>query len=105
MCVHSVLLYFLLQNIMNAMHRVIKGKTSIFIAHRLSTIVDADEILVLEGGKVIERGNHYQLISNPSSLYKDLWTKQHKVALESSNMQALDQDFARQIDVDGDRRD
>lgn len=73
---------------MNAMHRVIKGKTSIFIAHRLSTVVDADEILVLEGGKVIERGNHAQLISNPSSLYIDLWTKQHKVALESSKWQA-----------------
>ena len=95
-----------LQNIMNAMHHVIKGKTSIFIAHRLSTIVDADEILVLEGGKVIERGNHYQLISNPSSLYTDLWTKQHKVALESSNMQLqLDQGFAGQIDMDDDRRD
>lgn len=37
---------------MNAMHEVIKGKTSIFIAHRLSTVVDADEILVLEGGQV-----------------------------------------------------
>ena len=70
---------------MNAMHKVIKGKTSIFIAHRLSTVVDADEILVLEGGQVIERGNHAQLISNPSSLYTDLWTKQHRVALESSS--------------------
>lgn len=92
---------------MNAMHRVIKGKTSIFIAHRLSTVVDADEILVLEGGKVTERGNHYQLISNPNSLYAELWTKQHKVALEQASAQtALDQDFARQIDMDGsDRRD
>lgn len=93
---------------MNAMQRVIKGKTSIFIAHRLSTVVDADEILVLEGGKVIERGNHYQLITNPGSLYTDLWTKQHKVALESApSLQAVEQDFARQIDLEGDtdRRD
>lgn len=37
--------------------------------------------------QVIERGNHSQLIANPSSLYADLWTKQHKVALESSNLQ------------------
>lgn len=85
-------MFIFFQNIMNAMHRVIKGKTSIFIAHRLSTVVDADEILVLEGGKVIERGNHAQLISNPSSLYTDLWTKQHKVALESSNWQARNQE-------------
>ena len=90
---------------MNAMYRVIRGKTSIFIAHRLSTIVDADEILVLEGGRVIERGNHAHLISNPSSLYTDLWTKQHKIALESSNKQAIDQEDARQIIVENDRRE
>ena len=89
------------QNIMNAMQRVTKGKTSIYIAHRLSTIVDADEILVLEGGKVVERGNHYQLITNPSSLYTDLWTKQHKIALESSNVQPIDQDYASQLDLEG----
>ena len=88
---------------MNAMHKVIKGKTSIFIAHRLSTVVDADEILVLEGGRVIERGNHTQLISNPSSLYTDLWTKQHKVALESSNWRAIDQENTR-LFVDEERR-
>ena len=87
------------------MHQVIKGKTSIFIAHRLSTVVDADEILVLEGGKVIERGNHYQLISNPSSLYTDLWSKQHKVALESANFQAMGHDLAGQVDMDSNNRD
>ena len=97
------LLFLLFQNIMNAMHKVIKGKTSIFIAHRLSTIVDADEILVLEGGRVIERGSHAQLISNPSSLYTDLWTKQHKVALESSNWRAIDQENTR-LFVDEERR-
>ena len=48
-----------------------------FIAHRLSTIVDADQIYVLGDGKVIEHGNHSQLISNPGSLYAELWAKQH----------------------------
>ena len=76
-----------------------------FIAHRLSTVVDADEILVLEGGKVIERGNHYQLITNPSSLYTDLWTKQHKVALESSSLQVLDQDLTGQVELDSNNKD
>ena len=42
-------------------------------------------ILVFETLQVIERGNHAQLISNPSSLYTDLWTKQHRIALESSS--------------------
>ena len=89
---------------MNAMHELIKGQTSIFIAHRLSTVVDADEILVLENGKVIERGNHAHLISNPSSLYTDLWTKQHRVALESSNLQMGSQGSARQALLEADRR-
>ena len=67
----------LLQNILGAMHRIIKGKTSIFIAHRLSTIVDADEILVLGEGRVVERGTHSQLIQSPSSFYAELWAKQN----------------------------
>lgn len=67
----------LLQNILDAMHRVIRGKTSIFIAHRLSTIVDADEILVLGEGRVTERGTHSDLIQKPSSFYAELWAKQN----------------------------
>lgn len=59
------------------MHQVIRGKTSIFIAHRLSTIVDADEILVLGEGRVLERGTHADLIQKPSSLYAELWAKQN----------------------------
>ena len=68
---------FCLQNILSAMHQIIQGKTSIFIAHRLSTIVDADEIFVLGEGQVIEHGSHAQLISSPSSLYSELWARQH----------------------------
>lgn len=65
------------QNILNAMHRVIVGKTSLFIAHRLSTILDAKEIFVLGDGHVIERGSHSQLINKPHSLYAEMWTKQN----------------------------
>ena len=59
------------------MQQVIQGKTSIFIAHRLSTIMDADEILVLGEGRVLERGTHTDLIQRPSSLYAELWAKQN----------------------------
>lgn len=65
------------QNILSALRRVTKGRTSIFIAHRLSTVVDADEILVLENGQVREKGNHYSLITDPNTLYAHLWHKQH----------------------------
>ena len=64
------------QNILNSFKKMIQGKTSLTIAHRLVTVLDADEIFVLENGKVVERGSHYHLIQKPSSLYYDLWQKQ-----------------------------
>jgi len=65
-------------NILSSLKRVTKDRTSIFIAHRLSTVVDADEILVLEAGRVRERGSHYSLITDTNSLYAHLWHKQHE---------------------------
>ena len=55
------------------------------IAHRLSTVIDADEILVLEKGRVAERGSHFDLISKPNSLYYELWQKQSMSHLEELN--------------------
>ncbi|XP_011660832.2 ATP-binding cassette sub-family B member 7, mitochondrial isoform X4 [Strongylocentrotus purpuratus] len=71
------------QNILNSMDAVTIGRTSVFIAHRLSTVVDADEILVIRGGKIGERGKHHQLLADTNSYYYELWTNQNKVALES----------------------
>ncbi|XP_076444479.1 iron-sulfur clusters transporter ABCB7, mitochondrial-like [Babylonia areolata] len=64
------------QNILQALRRVTKGRTTIVIAHRLSTVVDADEILVLSEGQVAERGTHHSLMANPLSTYYELWHKQ-----------------------------
>jgi ATP-binding cassette subfamily B protein len=52
-----------------------KGKTVIIIAHRLSTIANADLILVIENGTIIESGNHRELL-NKKEKYFDLWNKQ-----------------------------
>lgn len=52
-----------------------QGKTIIVIAHRLSTVANADTILVIREGKIIERGNHNELISK-DSVYKTMWEKQ-----------------------------
>ncbi|CAH1799586.1 unnamed protein product [Owenia fusiformis] len=65
------------ENILRDLKNIMKNQTSIVIAHRLSTIVDADEILVLDHGRVAERGTHYELLGNTGSLYHTLWRKQH----------------------------
>ena len=52
-----------------------QGKTMIVIAHRLSTVANADEILVMKEGKIIEQGTHNELISK-DSVYKAMWEKQ-----------------------------
>ena len=58
---------------------IAQGKTTLIIAHRLSTIVHADEIIVLDNGVIVERGNHTQLIAG-GGLYYKLWNNQARVA-------------------------
>nr|XP_046261945.1 iron-sulfur clusters transporter ABCB7, mitochondrial [Scatophagus argus] len=72
------------ENIMSSMKEMVKDRTSVFIAHRLSTVVDADEIIVLKEGKVAERGDHHTLLSDPNSLYADLWNTQNSKILSNS---------------------
>ena len=58
--------------VQEALEELMKGRTSIIIAHRLSTIRDADRILVLEKGKIVESGTHKELIANENGLYRYL---------------------------------
>lgn len=62
-----------IQNTLNEFRS--QGKTMVVIAHRLSTIANADTILVMKNGQIIEQGNHQELISK-DSVYKSMWEKQ-----------------------------
>jgi subfamily B ATP-binding cassette protein MsbA len=62
--------------IQQALHNLRKGRTTFVIAHRLSTIRSADQILVIEGGEVVERGNHASLMAL-GGRYRELHDRQH----------------------------
>ena len=64
--------------ILSAFREIAVGHTSIVIAHRLSTIVDADSIIVIQDGRVVEQGNHALLLANNGPYYH-LWNTQQKV--------------------------
>jgi ATP-binding cassette subfamily B protein len=63
--------------IQEALERVSRNRTSLVIAHRLSTIVGADEIIVLDQGRIAERGTHAQLLAS-GGLYASMWNKQRE---------------------------
>jgi subfamily B ATP-binding cassette protein MsbA len=62
--------------IQGGLNQLMKGRTTFVIAHRLSTIRRADQILVIEAGRILERGNHRELYALEGRYY-DLYTRQH----------------------------
>ncbi|WP_032078674.1 ABC transporter ATP-binding protein [Clostridium drakei] len=64
-------------NIQEAMLKLMKGRTSFIIAHRLSTIRNADNIMVIDGGEIVEKGNHEELIKN-KGIYHNMYFNQFK---------------------------
>ncbi|WP_375620728.1 MULTISPECIES: ABCB family ABC transporter ATP-binding protein/permease [unclassified Bartonella] len=63
------------QEIQQALDIVSRGRTTLIIAHRLSTVINADEILVLKSGRIIENGTHTELLRK-KGLYASMWNKQ-----------------------------
>ena len=59
-----------------ALNKLMKNRTSVVIAHRLSTIRNADQIMVLKHGQIIEQGNHQELIKLPNGIYKTMVDRQ-----------------------------
>ncbi len=73
----SALDSFTEQEIQAALRKVSKGRTTLVIAHRLSTVVDAEEIIVLDGGKIAERGTHDRLLRK-KGIYAAMWNRQRE---------------------------
>jgi ATP-binding cassette subfamily B protein len=79
------------REIQSALGLVSRGRTSLVIAHRLSTVVDADEILVLDHGQIIERGRHSQLLAL-NGHYAGMWNKQREAAAVRERLKEVEND-------------
>ncbi len=66
-------------NVQAALERLLKGRTSFVIAHRLSTIMNADRIVVVDGGRIVDIGTHAELVAKPG-VYQNLYNEQYKSA-------------------------
>jgi ABC-type transport system involved in Fe-S cluster assembly fused permease/ATPase subunit len=75
--------------IQGALERVSRNRTSLVIAHRLSTIVAADEIIVLDQGKIAERGTHAQLLAS-GGLYASMWNRQREAEAAREKLAQID---------------
>jgi ABC-type transport system involved in Fe-S cluster assembly fused permease/ATPase subunit len=79
------------REIQSALNEVSRDRTSLVIAHRLSTVVDADEILVLDHGQIIERGRHSQLLAQ-NGHYASMWNKQREAAAAREKLKEVEND-------------
>ncbi len=77
--------------IQEALDRVSRNRTSLVIAHRLSTIVGADEIIVLDQGRIAERGTHAQLLAS-GGLYASMWNRQREAEEARERLAQVDDD-------------
>ncbi len=79
------------REIQGALSEVSQGRTTLVIAHRLSTVIDADEILVLDRGEIIERGRHSQLLELGGH-YAAMWNKQREAAAAREKLKEVEND-------------
>ena len=75
--------------IQRALQKVLAGRTSIVIAHRLSTIRNADKIVVLDQGRLVEQGNHEELLAKKGGVYARLYAVNYGLATDDDDEQSL----------------
>ena len=92
----SALDTFTEREIQSALERVSRGRTTIVIAHRLSTVVEADEILVLDKGLIVERGTHDGLLER-GGVYAALWSRQREVDAAEEALRRADAEEAETL--------
>jgi ATP-binding cassette subfamily B multidrug efflux pump len=69
--------------IQKATETITKGRTSIVIAHRLATIINADKIIVMDKGQIVEEGKHQELLNRTEGFYKNLYYSQFSIDIEN----------------------
>jgi len=79
------------REIQSALNEISRDRTALVIAHRLSTVVDADEILVLDHGEIIERGRHDDLVA-AGGHYASMWNKQKEAAAAREKLKEVEND-------------
>ena len=71
------------QGIQSELDRIARGHTTLVIAHRLSTIMDADQIIVLDAGRIVERGTHRELLDK-NGAFAQMWALQQQEQAQSA---------------------
>lgn len=73
-----------------SLQKLSEGRTTFIIAHRLSTIMDADKILVVKNGEIVEAGSHQELLDHGNGAYKELWEAQLKLSAGKTKEQTAE---------------
>jgi ATP-binding cassette, subfamily B, heavy metal transporter len=94
----SALDSFTEKEIQDALDRISRGRTTLVIAHRLSTVVNADEIIVLDKGVIVERGTHQSLL-NAGGIYAALWNRQREAEKARETLKRAEEEEGERLRV------